>query len=74
MLNTKISRFAQQTAVPSLSPKDIGDIKIFVPKNNIERNKSINLLKSIDKKIEIISKEIELNKAFKRSLLSKMFC
>ena len=39
-----------------------------------EQKKISSLLTSIDNKIRIIEEETELNKEFKRSLLSKMFC
>ena len=72
-LNYKLSKFAQQTAVPSLSAKDIGDIKCFVPENIKEQQKISKIFLTIDKKIDLTNKSLLEIKYFKKALLQKMF-
>ena len=72
-LNFNFSRFAQQTAVPSLSPKDIGDIKCFIPNTFEEQEKIANIFISVDKKIELLNNNLILLGNFKKGLLQKMF-
>ena len=49
------------------------NIDIPVPKIEIQNQIEV-ILSNIEFKINLVKKEIELNKEFKRSLLSKMFC
>lgn len=72
-LNCKLSKFAQQTAVPSLSSKDIGDIKCFVPETIQEQEKISDRFLTIDKKIDLTDKSLLKINNFKKGLLQKMF-
>lgn len=72
-LNYKLSKFAQQTAVPSLSAKDIGDIRCFVPETIIEQQKISKIFLTIDKKINLTNKSLLKINNFKKALLQKMF-
>lgn len=47
-------------------------IKIKIPTIQ-EQEKISNILSSIDKKIELSNKQIDLMKTYKKSLLQKMF-
>ena len=57
----------------TLNKELLKSIPVIMP--NYEKQQEIGLfLKNIDDKLSLINKEIKLNKEFKRSLLSKMFC
>ncbi|MGL5427724.1 MAG: restriction endonuclease subunit S, partial [Cetobacterium sp.] len=47
-------------------------LKLSIP-NLLEQEKIANFLSSIDRKIELVEKELERNKEFKNGLLQKMF-
>ena len=71
-LNIKFSKYAQLTALPSITQKDIGNIKCLVP--NIIKQKNIsNSLILIDEKIKYYENKIFMIKQFKKGLLQKMF-
>ena len=48
--------------------------KIYVPTSLEKQKKVFNIIKSINDKIKLTQKEIQLTKEFKKTLLSKMFC
>ncbi|MGL5983290.1 MAG: restriction endonuclease subunit S [Cetobacterium sp.] len=51
----------------------LNGVKIKLPINVKEQEKIANFLSSIDKKIELVERELERNKEFKNGLLQKMF-
>lgn len=73
LFNYHLSRYAQQTAVPSLSPKDIGDIKCVVPESIDEQKRISKIFLKLDDKIELMNKEFLALNEFKKGLLQKMF-
>ena len=48
--------------------------KIHLPILAEEQKRIYQIIEIINEKIELIKQEIKLNKEFKKSLLSKMFC
>ena len=72
-LTKEISRLTQGTTIVHQYWRYLKKIKIKIPDLNSQK-KIVNLLINIDNEKKHIQKEIELNKEFKRSLLSKMFC
>lgn len=72
-LSIHFSKYAQQTAVPSLSIKDIGSIICKIPKDIEEQNKIVQLFLNLDQKMDKIDRHIQLLKEYKKSLLQKMF-
>ena len=48
--------------------------EIYVPISTEEQLKIYNIIKSTNDKINLVRKEIQSNKNFKKTLLSKMFC
>lgn len=61
------------TDPPNLSPKEIGYIKIEIPKIT-EQTKIANFLTKIDNKINTVNEQIEESKEYKKGLLQKMYC
>jgi len=66
-------RNTAKATVDSLRLSTITDMKIKIPPINIQ-NRIVDLLSLIDSNSSLLEREIELNKEFKHSLLSKMFC
>ena len=66
-------RNTAKATVDSLRLSTITNMKIKIPNITIQ-NKIVEVLSFTDDKISSLKNEIELNKEFKRSLLSKMFC
>ena len=62
-----------KATVDSLRLSTITNMKIKIPHITIQ-NKIVEILSLTDNKISSLKNDIELNKEFKRSLLSKMFC
>ena len=62
----------EATGVPSLNTTSIGNIELKVP-CLAEQTKIANVLSAIDQKIEVISKQIEQAKQWKKGLLQQMF-
>lgn len=69
----EIMKAVTGTTVKHIYNKDVAKLKIYMPIEIKEQTKIANLLSSIDKKIELISKEIEKAKEFKKGLLQQMF-
>ena len=66
-------RNTAKATVDSLRLSTIINMKIKLPDITVQ-NKIVDILSLTDKKIYSLQKGITLNKEFKRSLLSKMFC
>lgn len=64
--------YNEASGVPSLSKSTIEKIKITIPSLK-EQTKIANFLSSIDKKIELTTKELNSTKEFKKALLQQMF-
>ncbi len=64
--------YNEASGVPSLSKSTIEKIKITIPSIQ-EQTKIANFLSSIDKKIELTTKELNSTKEFKKALLQQMF-
>lgn len=70
--SNKIKLLAAEQAVPLINKTDFSKIKINFP-SLPEQEKIANFLSSIDEKIELIEKELEGVKEFKKGLLQQMF-
>ncbi|MCZ3367268.1 MULTISPECIES: restriction endonuclease subunit S [Methanobacterium] len=68
----KLKKYAGITATPILNKNSFEKLSFKFP-IFLEQAKIANLLSSIDKKIEQINKELEINREFKKGLLQKMF-
>ncbi|MGL4864415.1 restriction endonuclease subunit S [Cetobacterium sp.] len=68
----QIRIIAQGTKVLSLSATRVADLDLYIP-SLPEQEKIANFLSSIDEKIELIEKELEVVKEFKKGLLQQMF-
>jgi type I restriction enzyme S subunit len=66
-------KYNEATGVPSLNTSSINNVKVIIPPEKKEQEKIANFLTAIDKKIEAITKQIELTEQFKKGLLQKMF-
>ena len=61
------------TGQKELSEKELMNLKINMPSYK-EQKRISDFIKMMDKHIHDLNKEIKINKNFKKSLLSKMFC
>ena len=68
----QIIRLATGSTRFTISVKSFSSIKILLPAIP-EQEKIANFLSSIDRKIELIERELEKNKEFKKGLLQQMF-
>ena len=68
----EISKLGQGSSVVHLYNKQLKKLKLIIP-NILEQEKIANLLSSLDKKIEIVEKELAQIKEFKKGLLQQMF-
>jgi type I restriction enzyme S subunit len=62
----------ESTGVPQLTVPQISSYAIFVPCLE-EQTKIANFLSAIDRKIDLVSQQLEQAKAFKKGLLQQMF-
>ena len=60
------------TSYPAINSSDLSSIEILIPCLE-EQTKIANVLSAIDQKIEVISKQIEQAKQWKKGLLQQMF-
>ncbi len=60
------------TSYPAINSNDIGKIKVYIPTVK-EQQKIANFLSAIDRKIELVTNQIEQARAFKQGLLQQMF-
>lgn len=68
-----IHKFIETGTQGNLNAKTVRNLVIKVPSQN-EQTKISNYLSFIDIKIEQLSKEVKINKKFKKGLLQQMFC
>lgn len=68
-----LEKYIIGSTIPHIYYKDYSKEKIYLPSVKTQ-NKIVDIMLSIDIKIQNLKREIELNKEFKHSLLSKMFC
>jgi type I restriction enzyme S subunit len=73
LLNTISRKYVSYVGNPKLMNNVMAEIKISIPKSIKEQTKIANFLSSIDKKIELTTKEINSTKEFKKALLQQMF-
>lgn len=73
LLNTiDFTKYMVGSSIPHIYFKDYSIEKKFIP-SLPEQEKIANFLSSIDRKIELVEKELEKNKEFKKGLLQQMF-
>ncbi|MGL6023359.1 MAG: restriction endonuclease subunit S, partial [Cetobacterium sp.] len=72
MLTIDFCLYVQGGALPSISKKIIDSLDISLP-SVPEQEKIAKFLSSIDRKIELVERELEKNKEFKNGLLQQMF-
>lgn len=60
------------TSYPAINSNDIGTINVYVPMEE-EQQKIADFLSAIDRKIELVTAQIEQARAFKKGLLQQMF-
>jgi type I restriction enzyme, S subunit len=61
------------TNINNLKNSELAELKFNLPSSNVEREKIVNFLSSIDSKIEQIVKQLDETKQFKKALLQQMF-
>lgn len=67
-----LTRFSSGSGVPTLNRNDVHTYSIYFPLLQ-EQEKIANFLTAIDRKIEILSRQIEQTEKFKKGLLQKLF-
>lgn len=72
IVREQIRKVAQGVSVLGISKSNLGKLLVQIPVLD-EQRKIANFLSSLDKKLEAISKQIELLETFKKGLLQKMF-
>ncbi|MEG0236048.1 MAG: restriction endonuclease subunit S [Cetobacterium sp.] len=68
----QLKMIIQSSANVNINAENIKSLKITLP-TLLEQEKIANFLSSIDRKIELIERELEKNKEFKKGLLQQMF-
>ena len=68
----QIKRIAQGTKVLGITASKMKEIELPLP-SKIEQRKIANILSAIDKKIELITEQLEQARTFKKGLLQQMF-
>ena len=69
----KIFSLQSGGAQPHVYPKDIQVLRVKIPCSSEEQNKIADFLSSIDRKIELITEQINQTQKFKKGLLQQMF-
>jgi len=70
--NTKFARYITGSAQSKLNSQVLGKIQVSLPVKE-EQEKIADFLTSLDSKVDLINKELEQTKLFKKSLLQQMF-
>ncbi len=68
-----ILRIVTGSTVRHTSTKDIAEIKLKIPKASSEQQKIADFLSSVDRKIELVTEQINQTREFKKGLLQQMF-
>jgi len=71
-IKKQIMKIAQGTKVLSLSTKRLSNVKLNLPQKQ-EQQKIASFLTTIDKKIEQLTKKVELQEQYKKSVMGKIF-
>ena len=71
-LEVQIMRLRVGSGLPNIQMKEITKFLVSIPAIK-EQNKIANFLSSIDKKIDLVSNQLENTKVFKKGLLQQMF-
>lgn len=66
-------KYNEAGGVPSLSKTTIGNIDIFIPKNETEQTKIADCLSSLDDLISAVAEKIEALKLHKKGLMQQLF-
>lgn len=61
------------TNINNLKNSELSELKFWIPHSKVEQKKITDFLTSIDKKIELVSHQLEKTKEFKKGLLQQMF-
>ncbi|MFV0228431.1 restriction endonuclease subunit S [Empedobacter falsenii] len=70
--NIRLSKYAQNGALPSYNSKDIGKIQVNIPSIE-EQTKIANFLSAIDNQIQAVENQITKTETYKKGLLQQMF-
>ena len=71
-LKRKISRLAKGSSISNVYNSDLKKLKINLPQKQ-EQQKIASFLTTVDKKIEQLTKKIELQEQYKKSVMGKIF-
>jgi len=69
LLNTTLSRISNTGALPSMNAKDVGSIKIQLPKQPSEQTAIANILSTADKEIDLLNQKLDTLKQQKKALM-----
>lgn len=73
ILNTVTKKYVSYVGNPKLMNNTMAGIKIVIPKSIDEQTKIANFLSAIDTKIDLVAKQLDEAKNFKKGLLQQMF-
>ncbi len=73
ILNSVTKKYVSYVGNPKLMNNTMGGIKITIPSSIEEQTKIANFFSAIDTKIDIVTKQLEEVKQFKKGLLQQMF-
>jgi len=73
ILNSVTKKYVSYVGNPKLMNNTMGGIKITIPSSIEEQVKIANFLSTIDTKIDLVTKQLEEVKKFKKGLLQQMF-
>ena len=72
-LQNKIYSLQSGGALPHVYPKDLRNLTVTLPRSLIEQQKIADLLSAIERKIELVAKQVQCVQTFKKGLLQQMF-
>lgn len=73
ILNSLTYKYVSYVGNPKLMNNIMAKIKINVPSHS-EQQKIANFIRTLDNRIDFITKEIKINQKFKKGLLQQLFC